>query len=484
MMQFTHTAPPPPPLHPSSNGGLGLGLFLDVGAGGASSAAALRAPWSFIVPPPPPSSSSSKISLGNLNSTGCMEQLLVHCANAIEANDATMTQQILWVLNNIAPPDGDSTQRLTAAFLCALVSRASRTGACKAAAMAVAAAVVDPASLRARRFTPVELAGFVDLTPWHRFGYAAANAAIVEACEGFPVVHVVELGTTHCMQIPTLIDMLATRPEGPPILRLTVADVASSCAAGNTPPPPPALDASYDELGARLVGFARSRNVAMDFRVVPASPADAFANLIDQLRLQQQLTMVSEGASSSSSSEALVVNCHMLLHAVPDETAGSVMTHQQPVSMRSVLLKSIRALGPALVVVAEEDADFTAADVAARLRAAFNFMWIPYDAADTFLPKGSEQRRWYEAEVGWKVENVVAAEGVERVERQEDRARWGHRMRGAGFRAVAFSEEAAGEVKAMLNEHAAGWGMKREEDDLVLTWKGHNVVFASAWTPL
>ncbi|GJN32939.1 hypothetical protein PR202_gb21484 [Eleusine coracana subsp. coracana] len=495
MMQFTHTAPPPPPLHPSSsNNGLGLGLFHDVGAaGGASSAASLRAPWSFVVPPPPSSSSSNKISLGvgNLNSTGCMEQLLVHCANAIEANDATMTQQILWVLNNIAPPDGDSTQRLTAAFLCGLVTRASRTGACKAAAMAAvaAAAVVEPASLRARRFTPVELAGFVDLTPWHRFGYAAANAAIVEACEGFPVVHVVELGTTHCMQIPTLIDMLATRPEGPPILRLTVADLqASSGAAGNTAPPP-ALDVSYDELGARLVGFARSRNVAMDFRVVPASPADAFANLMDQLRLQQQMTMVSEGVVSSSSSEALVVNCHMLLHAVPDETAGTVVMttaqhHQQPVSMRSVLLKSIRALGPALVVVAEEDADFTAADVAARLRAAFNFMWIPYDAADTFLPKGSEQRRWYEAEVGWKVENVVAAEGVERVERQEDRARWGHRMRGAGFRAVAFSEEAAGEVKAMLNEHAAGWGMKREEDDLVLTWKGHNVVFASAWTPL
>ena len=37
-------------------------------------------------------------------------------------------------------------------------------------------------------------------------------------------------------------------------------------------------------------------------------------------------------------------------------------------------------------------------------------MWIPYDAVDTFLPKGSEQRRWYEAEVGWKVENVLAQE--------------------------------------------------------------------------
>jgi hypothetical protein len=396
-----------------------------------------------------------------------MEQLLVHCANAIEANDATLTQQILWVLNNIAPADGDSNQRLTAAFLCALVTRASRTGACKAVTAAVAAAV-ESAALHVHRFTAVELASFVDLTPWHRFGYMAANAAILDAVEGFPVVHVVDLSTTHCMQIPTLIDMLASRAEGPPILRLTVADVASCSSA-----PPPVLDMSYDELGAKLVNFARSRNVSMDFRVVPTSPADAFSSLVDQLRVQQ---LVLDGT------EALVFNCHMLLHTVPDETAGSVSLAQS-VSLRTMLLKSLRALEPALVVVAEEDADFTAGDVVGRLRAAFNFMWIPYDAVDTFLPKGSEQRRWYEAEVGWKVEDVLAQEGVDRVERQEDRTRWGQRMRGAGFRPVAFGEEAAGEVRTMLNEHAAGWGMKREDDDLMLTWKGHNVVFASAWAP-
>ncbi|EEC82363.1 hypothetical protein OsI_26689 [Oryza sativa Indica Group] len=472
MMQFTHTAPPPPPLHPNGHG-LGLGLYLDVGAtrggGGArpwsssSSTTTLGGSGYF-----PSSAAASKISLGNLNSTGCMEQLLVHCANAIEANDATLTQQILWVLNNIAPADGDSNQRLTAAFLCALVSRASRTGACKAVTAAVADAV-ESAALHVHRFTAVELASFIDLTPWHRFGYTAANAAIVEAVEGFPVVHIVDLSTTHCMQIPTLIDMLAGRAEGPPILRLTVADVAPSA-------PPPALDMPYEELGAKLVNFARSRNMSMDFRVVPTSPADALTSLVDQLRVQQ---LVSDGG------EALVVNCHMLLHTVPDETAGSVSltTAQPPVSLRTMLLKSLRALDPTLVVVVDEDADFTAGDVVGRLRAAFNFLWIPYDAVDTFLLKGSEQRRWYEAEVGWKVENVLAQEGVERVERQEDRARWGQRMRAAGFRAAAFGEEAAGEVKAMLNDHAAGWGMKREDDDLVLTWKGHNVVFASAWAP-
>jgi hypothetical protein len=32
--------------------------------------------------------------MGNLNSASCMEHLLLHCANAIEANDATLTHHI------------------------------------------------------------------------------------------------------------------------------------------------------------------------------------------------------------------------------------------------------------------------------------------------------------------------------------------------------------------------------------------------------
>nr|GMC82620.1 scarecrow-like protein 32 [Ipomoea batatas] len=36
-------------------------------------------------------------------------------------------------------------------------------------------------------------------------------------------------------------------------------------------------------------------------------------------------------------------------------------------------------------------------------------------------------------------------------------------------------------VVNMLDEHATGWGLKREDDDIVLIWKGHNDVFV--WKP-
>lgn len=396
-----------------------------------------------------------------------MEQLLVHCANAIENNDATLAQQILWVLNNIASPDGDSNQRLTCGFLRSLVARAAKSGTCKL----LAAMNSNYPSINTHKFSVVELASFVDLTPWHRFGFTAANSAILEAVEGFSVIHIVDMSLTHCMQIPTLIDAISNRPEGPPLIKLTVAGVTEDI--------PPMLDLSYDDLGSKLVNFAKTRNVSLEFRVIPSSSSDGFSSLIEQLRVHNLLF--------SKSGEALVINCHMMLHYIPEETLNpspfSFQSSSSSPSFRTMFLKALRTLDPTVVTLVDEDADFTSNDLVCRLRSAFNYLWIPYDTVDTFLPRGSQQRQWFEADICWKIENVIAHEGTQRVERVEPKSRWAHRMWNAGFRGIGFSEDAVSEVKSMLDEHAAGWGLKKEEDDLVLTWKGHNVVFATVWVP-
>ena len=278
------------------------------------------------------------------------------------------------------------------------------------------------------------------------------------------------------MQIPTLIDALASRPEGPPLVKLTVA--------GATEDVPPMLDLSYEELGSKLVNFARSRNVMLEFRVIPSTSSDGFSALIEELRVQHLVC--------ADSGEALIVNCHMMLHYIPEETLSTIhntnsspypLESSSPSYHRTMFLKSLRSLNPTIVVLVDEDADFTSNNLVCRLRSAFNYLWIPYDTMDTFLPRGSKQRQWYEADICWKIENVIAHEGPRRIERLEPKSRWAQRMRNVNFRSVMFSEDAVSEVKHMLDEHAAGWGLKKEEEDLVLTWKGHNVVFATAWVP-
>ncbi|KAJ1387304.1 hypothetical protein SESBI_40126 [Sesbania bispinosa] len=426
--------------------------------------------------------------LSSFGDANCMEQLLVHCANAIETNDVTLAQQILWVLNNLALPDGDSNQRLAYSFLRALTARAAKTGSCKMLLEQVVANTPNNLTMDTHKFSILELANFVDLTPWHRFGFTAANAAILEATEGFSVIHIVDLSSTHCMQIPTLIDTIANRHDVAPLIKLTViADVAMREI-------PPMLDLSYDELGAKLVNFARSRNVIMEFRVVSSSYTDGFAALLEDLRVQR-LVHIAEAATA----EALIINCHMMLHYIPDETlsaipgtdlasyvydSSSCTASVTPImSLRSLFLKALRGLDPTAVLLVDEDADLTSNNLVSRLKSAFNYLWIPYDTVDTFLPRGSKQRQWYEADICWKIENVIAHEGIHRVERLEAKSMWEQRMRSANFQGIAFSEDSVGEVKAMLDEHAAGWGLKKDDEHIVLTWKGHNVVFASAWLP-
>ncbi|KAG6604139.1 Scarecrow-like protein 32, partial [Cucurbita argyrosperma subsp. sororia] len=429
-----------------------------------------RRPWPGLLFP-----CSSKALGTCFGDANCMEQLLVHCANAIESNDATLAQQILWVLNNIAPPDGDSNQRLTSAFLRALVTRATNTGNCKILASITTSAFFS-SSLTTHTFSLMDLAAFVDLTPWHRFGFTAANAAILDAIDGYSAVHVVDFSLMHCMQIPTLIDAIATRFEVPPLLKLTTVAAAAVKDA------PPMLELSYDELGAKLVNFARSRNVSMEFRVVPSCHTDGFANLIEQIRVQHLIY-------GPENNGALVFNCHMLLHYIPEETLNPnpnpnpSPSFDMSSSVRSMFLKTIRSLDPTIVILVEEDADFTSTELVSRLRSAFNYLWIPYDSMDSFLPRSSKQREWYEADICWKIENVIAHEGIQRVERLEPKGRWVQRMRNAKFRGAPFGDEAVSEVKTMLDEHAAGWGLKKEDDHLVLTWKGHDVVFATAWVP-
>ncbi|MCO5581862.1 hypothetical protein L7F22_035751 [Adiantum nelumboides] len=93
----------------------------------------------------------------------------------------------------------------------------------------------------------------------------------------------------------------------------------------------------------------------------------------------------------------------------------------------------------------------------------------------------------YEGDIGSKIENIVACEGEERVERLESKEKWVHRLTtSSNLQTIQFSEAVVAEVKAMLEEHAAGWSLKKADagDSLLLAWKSHNVVFAIACIPI
>jgi hypothetical protein len=56
------------------------------------------------------------------------QNLLVECARAIADNDSSRVQNLMWVLNEIASPYGDSDQRLSSYFLQAVFCKITTTG--------------------------------------------------------------------------------------------------------------------------------------------------------------------------------------------------------------------------------------------------------------------------------------------------------------------------------------------------------------------
>ncbi|KAG8640685.1 scarecrow-like protein 32 [Manihot esculenta] len=405
--------------------------------------------------------------LGSLDGA-CIEKLLLHCASALENNDVTLAQQVMWVLNNVASLVGDPNQRLTSWFLRALISRSSK--------VCPAATNFDGSStIQRRQMSVTELAGYVDLIPWHRFGFCASNSAILKAIEGCPKVHILDFSITHCMQWPTLIDALAKRPEGPPSLRITVP----SC----RPPVPPLLNVSTEEVGLRLGNFAKFRDVPFEFNVIddPCSSSISTEIMSEESSgfyfesLLNHLTPLLDLRDD----EALVINCQNWLRYLSDDQNGRV----QDSSLRDDFLCLIKSLNPCIILVVDEDCDLSAPSLTSRITTCFNYLWIPLDALETFLPKDSSQRIEYESDIGHKIENIISFDGFQRMERLESGIKLSQRMKNAGFFSVQFCEETVREVKSLLDEHASGWGMKREEDMLVLTWKGHNSVFATAWVP-
>ncbi|XP_047335246.1 scarecrow-like protein 32 [Impatiens glandulifera] len=390
--------------------------------------------------------------LGNLDAA-CIEKLLLHCASALERNDVTLAQQVMWVLNNVASSTGDPNQRLTSYFLRALVSRATRV--CPTAMNYFDTATCG--GIQRRLMSVTELAGYVDLIPWHRFGFCVSNSAIFKAVEGCHRVHILDFSITHCMQWPTLIDALAKRPEGPPSLCITVPSWR--------PPVPPSLNVSIEEVGMRLANFAKFRDVPFEFKVIEFS-SSSMLNL-------KTLNLIRDD-------EALVINCQNWLRYLLDEENEMINAS----SYRDSFLEIVKDLNPRMVVVVDEDSDMNSPSLCSRITTGFNYLWIPFDALETFLPKESRQRIEYEADMGHKIENIVGFEGIQRIERLESGMKLSQRMKKVGFGSVGFDEETVREVKSLLDEHASGWGMKKDEDDvLVLTWKGHNSVYATAWVP-
>ncbi|OQU82196.1 hypothetical protein SORBI_3006G188900 [Sorghum bicolor] len=175
--------------------------------------------------------------------------------------------------------------------------------------------------------------------------------------------------------------------------------------------------------------------------------------------------------------EAVAVNLAFALSHVPDESVS-------PANPRDELLRRVRALGPQVVTLVEQELNTNTAPLAARFTDACAHYGAILESLDATLGRetSAEKARAAEAALWKKAANAVGRDGPDRLERCEVFGKWRARFGMAGFRPVSLGSGIAEQlVGARVGLLPPAFAVKAENGVLRLCWKGRVVTVASAW---
>ncbi|KAK1417279.1 hypothetical protein QVD17_26405 [Tagetes erecta] len=287
---------------------------------------------------------------------------------------------------------------------------------------------------------------YYEACPYLKFAHFTANQAILEAFDGQDCVHVIDFNLMQGLQWPALIQALALRPGGPPLLRLTGIG-------------PPSIDGrdSLREIGLKLAELARSVNVRFAFRGVAATRLDDVKPWMLQVNPK----------------EAVAVNSIMQLHKL----VGPGGPHGPPIDL---VLDWIRELNPRILMVVEQESNHNQPEFLDRFTESLYYYSTMFDSLDacTAQPEKTLAELYIQREIC----NVVCCEGSARVERHEPLVRWRERLTSAGFAPLHLGSNAFKQARMLLTLFSAeGYCVEENEGCLTLGWHSRPLIAASAW---
>ncbi|XP_050212849.1 protein SLENDER RICE1-LIKE 1-like [Mercurialis annua] len=287
---------------------------------------------------------------------------------------------------------------------------------------------------------------YYEACPYLKFAHFTANQAILEAFDGHDCVHVVDFNLMHGLQWPALIQALALRPGGPPLLRLT----------GIGPPSPDGRD-SLREIGLKLAELARSVNVRFAFRGVAAA----------------RLEDVKPWMLQVNPKEAVAVNSIMQLHKL----LGSEPNRSPTIEL---VLNWIRSLNPKIMTLVEQEANHNQPMFLDRFTEALHYYSTMFDSLEacTNQPEKIVAEMYIQREIC----NVVSCEGSARLERHEPLANWRKRLTAAGFMPSHLGSNAFKQASMLLTLFSSeGYCVEENDGCLTLGWHSRPLIAASAW---
>ncbi|XP_070663870.1 scarecrow-like protein 33 [Malus domestica] len=384
---------------------------------------------------------------GKKKETVDLRNLLILCAQAVSTNDFRTTSELLKQVRQHASPNGDGSQRLAHFFANGLEARmgGTDTGTQKFyTSLAKRSSAVD-----VLKSYHVHLSA----CPFKRMCMLFKNKMILKMAEKATTLHIVDFGILYGFQWPILIQHLSKRHGGPPKLRITGIEV----------PQPGFRPAEWiEETGRRLGRYCERFGVPFEYNAIASQNWESIQ--LEDLKTERN--------------EVLAVNCMLRFKNLLDETV-------EVNCPRDAVLNLIRKMKPDIFVHSIINGSYNAPFFVTRFREALFHYSSLYDAFDINIPRDNEERLRFESEFyGREAMNVIACEGVERVERPETYKQWQVRCMRAGLQPLQLDQD----LVKILKDKVKAWYHKdfvvdQDSDWMLQGWKGRIVYASSCWVP-
>ncbi|KAJ9172364.1 hypothetical protein P3X46_015610 [Hevea brasiliensis] len=377
-----------------------------------------------------------------------LRSLLILCAQAVSANDFRTANELLKQVREHSSPLGDGSQRLAHYFANGLEARlaGSWTGMQN-----------FYTSIAARRMTAADMLKsyktHLHACPFKKLSILFANKMILHAAEKATTLHIVDFGVLYGFQWPILIQLLSMRSGGPPKLRITGIELPQQ---GFRPAE------RVEETGRRLAKYCERFSVPFEYNSITSQNWENIT--IEDLKI--------------NSNEVLAVNCLGRFKNLLDETF-------EVNCPRNAVLNLIRKIKPNIFVHCIINGSYNAPFFVTRFREALFHFSSLFDMFDSTIPREDQERLMFEREFyGREAMNVVACEGMERVERPETYKQWQLRITRAGFKQLPLDQEVIEKCRdKMKTWYHKDFVIDQDSNWMLQGWKGRIIYASSCWVP-
>ncbi|KAH7550019.1 hypothetical protein ACOSP7_024884 [Xanthoceras sorbifolium] len=372
-----------------------------------------------------------------------LRTLLIQCAQAVSADDRRTANEKLKQIRQHSSPFGDGTQRLAHCFANSLEARLAGSGA------QIYTALSSKRTSAADMLKAYQV--YMEACPFQKIEIIFANHTFLELAEKATTLHIIDFGILYGFQWPAVIFRLSKRQGGPPKLRITGIELPQR---GFRPAE------RVEETGRRLAKYCERFNVPFEYNAI----AKKWENIqIEDLKIKDN--------------EVIAVNCLFRFKNLLDET---VVVN----SPRNSVLSLIRKINPNIFVQAIVNGSYNAPFFVTRFREALFHFSALFDMWDMNIPHEDQMRLMFEKEFyGREVMNVVACEGLERVERPETYKQWQVRNRRAGFRQLPLDPRLMKKLRGKAGCYHNDFIVDEDGQWMLQGWKGRIIYASSAWVP-